>query len=301
MSNSHFLFVGTAKAGTTSIFEYLRQHPEIEIPVKETFYFLRDVFTDFNLGYPAQRPEEELVRDSSEFSSLYPQSRQKLYGEIGTGYLYHYKESIPLIKETLGEDVKILIILRNPVDRAYSSYMHFVKDVHEKLSFEDSIKMESERRALNYDFMWMHRDMGLYFEQVKAFKQSFKNVKVIITEEFRENQEAEIRSILEFLEVNPEIKFNTSKEHNKSGEPKFKSLQKLITQENLIKKTLRPVFRTAFNKEKRAAMRKRVKNINIASYPPMNPKTRRELVAYYQKDIEALEELLGIPLQKWKD
>jgi len=301
MSNSHFLFVGTAKAGTTSIFEYLRQHPDIEIPVKETFYFLREVFTDFNLGYPAQRPKEELITNPSEFSSLYPQSSEKLYGEIGTGYLYHHKQSIPLIKETLDEDVKILIILRNPVNRAYSSYMHFVKDVHEKLSFEDSIKMESERRALKYDFMWMHRDMGLYFEQVKAFMQAFKNVKVLITEEFRENQEAEMKGILEFLEVNPEIQFNTRKEHNKSGEPKFKSLQKLITQENLIKKTLRPLFRAAFNKEKRAVMRKRVKNINIASYPPMHPETRRELLAFYKKDIEALESLLGKPLQKWKD
>lgn len=301
MSNSHFLFVGTAKAGTTSIFEYLRQHPEIEIPVKETFYFLRDVLTDFSLGYPAQRPKEELILDKSAFDSLYPQNSKTLYGEIGTGYLYHHDKSISLIKETLGEDVKILIILRNPVSRAYSSYMHFVKDVHEKLSFEKSMKMEAQRKAQHYDFMWMHRDMGLYYRQVKAFTKAFKNVKVIITEEFKENQAAEMRSILEFLEVNPDIQFNTSKEHNKSGEPKFKSLQRLITQENLVKKTLRPFFRAAFNKEKRAKMRKKVKNINIASYPPMSEETRRELVEFYLNDIEALEGLLGKSLQSWKN
>ncbi len=109
-----------------------------------------------------------------------------------------------------------------------------------------------------------------------------------------------MRSILEFLEVNPAIQFNTSKEHNKSGEPKFKSLQRLITQENLVKKTLRPVFRAAFNKEKRAKMRKKVKNINIASYPPMNEETRLELLKFYRADIEALEGLLGKSLQRWK-
>ncbi|MCZ4407826.1 sulfotransferase [Cryomorphaceae bacterium 1068] len=300
MSNSHFLFVGTAKAGTTSIFEYLRQHPEIDIPVKETFYFLRDVFTDFGLGYPAQRPKSELILDKSSFVSLYPENSAKTYGEIGTGYLYHYKKSIPLIKETFGEDVKILIILRNPVNRAYSSYMHFVKDVHEKLSFEESMKMEVLRQEQKYDFMWMHRDMGLYFKQVKAFMEAFKNVKVLITEEFKENQETEMASILEFLGVNHEVQFNTNKEYNKSGEPKFKSLQKLITQENLVKKTLRPVFRAAFNKEKRAKMRKKVKNINIASYPPMNEETRRELVEFYRTDVAALEGLLGKSLESWK-
>jgi hypothetical protein len=301
MSNSHFLFVGTAKAGTTSIFEYLRQHPEIEIPVKETFYFLRNVYTDFNLGYPAQRPKEELILNKSEFESIYPQGSTKLYGEIGTGYLYHHQDSIPLIKKTFGEDVKILIILRNPVNRAYSSYMHFVKDVHEKLSFEESIKMEAKRKEQKYDFMWMHRDMGLYYEQVKAYLTAFKNVKILITEEFKENQEAEMKSILEFLGANPDVQFDTNKEHNKSGEPKFKNLQKLITQENLVKKTLRPFFRAAFNKEKRAKMRKKVKNINISSYPPMNPETRGELINFYCKDIEALEGLLGKSLDIWKD
>jgi len=299
MSNSHFLFVGTAKAGTTSIFEYLRQHPEIEIPVKETFYFLRNVFTDFKLGYPAQRPAEELILNKSAFQSLYPESH-KIYGEIGTGYLYHYEESIPLIKETFGEDVKIIIILRNPVSRAYSSYMHFVKDVHEKLTFEEAIKMEAQRKEQKYDFMWMHRDMGLYFKQVKAYLDAFKEVKVLISEEFRENPEAEMRSILEFLGVNPNVEFDTKKEHNKSGEPRFKNLQKLITQENLVKETLRPFFRAAFNKEKRAKMRKRLKNANIASYLPMNPQTRDELTSFYKKDIESLEELLGKSLDSWK-
>jgi hypothetical protein len=142
--------------------------------------------------------------------------------------------------------------------------------------------------------------MGLYFEQVKAFMKAFKDVKVLITEEFKENQEEEMRNILEFLEVNPEVQFNTSKEYNKSGEPKFKSLQRLITQENLVKKTLRPVFRAAFNKEKRAKMRKKVKNINISSYPPMNDDTRSKLIEFYRADIEALEGLLGKSLERWK-
>jgi len=300
MKNPHFLFVGTAKAGTTSIYHYLKQHPTIEIPVKETFYFLKDVFTDFSLGYPEQRPKEELILDKTSFKDLYPTKEGTLYGEIGTGYLYHHKEAIPLIKDAFGDDVKILIILRNPVDRAYSSYMHFVKDVHEKLSFEDSMKMESQRAQEKYDFMWMHKDLGLYYEQVKAYKESFKNVKVLITEEFKNDQEGGMKEILNFLEVDTNVSFNTNKEYNKSGEAKFKGLQKLITQENILKKTLRPLFRAAFGKEKREQMRKKVKNMNIASYAPMDEKMREELKAFYQQDIERLEELLDRSLEIWK-
>jgi hypothetical protein len=178
--------------------------------------------------------------------------------------------------------------------------MHFVKDVHEKLSFEEAMELEDERKAKHFDFMWMHRDMGLYYEQVKAFKDVFENVKVLITEEFKENQEDGMKDILEFLEVDSAISFDTEKEYNKSGEPKFKGLQKLITQENAIKKTLRPVFRAAFGKEKREKMRKKVKNMNISSYPPMSVDTKNELQLFYREDIEKLESLLGRSLDKWK-
>jgi hypothetical protein len=301
MESDHFLFVGTAKAGTTSIYHYLNQHPKISIPVKETFYFLKDVYTDFSLGYPQQRSAEDLILDEKTYRALYPTRHDVVYGEIGTGYLYHYHDSIPLIKKMLGTDVRILIILRNPVDRAYSSYMHFVKDTHEKLSFSESIAKEEERRRRNYDFMWMHRDLGLYASQVKAFMNEFPNVKILFTEEFQRDPEKTLREILSFLGIDPEFPFDTQRQYNKSGEPKFKSLQKVLTTENPIKQTFRPIFRAMFPKEKRVRLRKKLKNLNIASYPEMSESTRQELASFYRADIESLEKLLGYPIKVWRE
>lgn len=300
MGNSHFLFVGTAKAGTTSVYQYLKQHPQIELPVKETFYFLKNVYTDFSLGYPKQRSKEDLILNETSYLNLYPDRPEITYGEIGTGYLYHHRESIPLIKNTLGDGVKILIILRNPVSRAYSSYMHFVKDVHETLSFEESMALEEERKKLKYDFMWMHRDMGLYSGQVDAYMKAFENTKVMITEEFKENPRSGMKEIFDFLEVNPEVEFDVDKEYNRSGKPKSKGLQKLITQENIIKKSLRPAFRKLYGKEKREKIRKKLKNMNISGYPPMNEETQKNLIEYYREDVGKLEEILGRPIEAWK-
>lgn len=299
MRNSHFLFVGTAKAGTTSVYEYLNQHPQVHIPVKETFYFLKAVYTDFSLGYPAQRAQEDLVLKEARYRKLYPEDHEKIHGEIGTGYLYHHRESIPLIRDTLGKEVKILIILRNPVERAYSSYMHFVKDVHETLTFEESLKMEEERKRLGYDFMWFHRDLGLYADQVEAYLNSFSHVKILISEEFAENPVKGMKEIFEFLEIDPDVKLNFEKVYNKSGQPKSKGLQRLITQENLIKKTLRPAFRKLYSKEKREKIRKRVKNMNISGYRSMDPKTEVELTDFYRQDVKKLEMLIGRPIEKW--
>lgn len=299
MHNSHFLFVGTAKAGTTSIYKYLNQHPEVSIPVKETFYFIRELYEDLSLGYPKQRSREDLILQPEKYADLYPHNSSKIYGEVGTGYLYHYNQSIPSIIDTLGRKTKILIILRNPVDRAYSSYMHFVKDVHEILSFEESIDIEKERKSLGYDFMWMHVDMGLYYAQVKAYLEAFDEVKVLITEEFKQDPEKEMKGIFSFLNVDSNFQLNFNKEHNKSGRPKLKRLQRFMTHENVVKKALRPAFRALYTKQKREQIRKKVKNMNIGSYPPMKKQTEEFLRDIYREDVKKLEALLDRKIKCW--
>lgn len=294
-----FLFAGTAKSGTTSIYHYLRQHPDVAIPMKETFYFLRDVYSNIHLPYPAQRHPEDLVLNHADYFGLYQNLSEKVTGEIGTGYLYHHKESIPLIREVLGKDLKILIILRNPADRCFSSYMHFVKDLHEPLSFTDSLLEEAQRKKDGWDFMWMHKDLGFYAEQVKAFKDAFVNVKVIIYEEFIMNPEEGMNEIFEFIGVSPLQTMAAEKIFNPSGEARFKALQKFITHENWLKKAVRPVFRLFFSKEKREKIRKNAKAKNLTKGQKLNPEVRKRLMAEYMSDILQLESILNRDLGIW--
>ncbi|MCH2214731.1 MAG: sulfotransferase [Flavobacteriales bacterium] len=299
-SSPNFLFVGTAKAGTTSLYHQINQHPEISIPVKETFFYLSEIYRDNNLPYPKQRPHEELILDEKQFKSLYADCESGMVGEVGTGYLYHHEEAIPLIKKFTNPDVRILIILRHPTDRCYSSYKHFAKDLHETCSFEDSLLKEEERKAENWDFMWFHKSMSMYAEQVEAYLNAFKHVKVLIYEEYAENSEKVTKELYEFLGVDPNFEAEKEKIYNTSGEPRFKTLQKMVTQENALKKALRPAFRFLFSKELREKIRKGVKNSNLKKSPPLSPQMKKELDHYFSEDIAKLEALIGRKIIAWE-
>lgn len=301
MNLPQFLLVGTAKAGTTSLYHYLSQHDDVAIPVKETFYFLKDIYRDNHLEYPKQRPLKSLILNENEYKKTYAGLGDKvLAGEIGTGYLYHHEVAIPLIKETLG-DPKILIMLRNPVTRCFSSHMHFVKDLHENLSFKEALAQEAKRKDEGWDFMWHHKSVGLYCNQVKAYLEAFSNVKVIIAEEFAQERHRITNEIFDFLEISQMDEFKNLKTFNPSGVPKNTWLQRFITQENRLKAMVRPLFRMAFSKEKRAKIRKSVKAKNLDKSTPIPSDIANDLMEFYDADIKKLEKLLGRDLSIWLD
>ena len=293
-----FLFAGTAKSGTTAIYENLKHHPSISIPVKETFFFMRDVL-DFTLPYPCQRPADDLILDQEQYNILYPPKSDIKYGEIGTGYLYFYNQSIPLIKEVLGEDVRIMIILRNPIDRAFSSYLHFYKDSHETLTFRESIEKERERISAKWDFMWHHTSVGFYYQQVKAFLENFKNVKIFLYDDLKKDPQSLMKEIFTFIEVDSDLKLPELRNMNISGAPKNKTFQKLITHENPVKTLLRPAFRMIFSKEQRSRIRKSLKELNIQKIGPMDDSMRTHLKFLYKEDLRNLEKLIGRDLSSW--
>ncbi|NBC16502.1 MAG: sulfotransferase, partial [Bacteroidetes bacterium] len=122
-----FLIVGAAKAGTTSLYRYLRQHPDVYMPasIKETFFFSRASVTE--ASGPGRRYGTQAVTSWSDYADLFADANaQPARGEACTAYLYFYDEAIPEIRKYLGAGVRIVIILRDPVERAYSNYMHHV-------------------------------------------------------------------------------------------------------------------------------------------------------------------------------
>jgi len=299
MNLPKFLFVGTAKAGTTSIYHYLRQHPEVSIPVKETFYFMKDVLVDNHLPYPKQRPLSDLILTRDEYLKVYADiDKGKTTGEIGTGYLYHHRESIPLIRETLGKDVRIAMILRNPVDRCYSSYQHFTKDLFEDLTFEESLRAEKERKNAGWDFMWHHLALGFYAAQVRAYQEAFEHVGVWLYDDLKQDAGATMKSIARFIGVTP-MDVPTAKTYNPSGKPKSALLQKFITHENPVKMVLRPVFRTFFDKERRERIRKGIKSKNLTKSEGPSPEMKNYLRELYQDDVKTLSKLIDRDLDHW--
>lgn len=260
---------------------------------------MKDIYKNISLPYPHQRDQADLVLGFDQYKALYPSAQGKMVGEIGTGYLYHHEVSIPIIKKTLGDDVKILIVLRNPAERCFSSYMHFVKDIHETASFEEALALEQERKESKWDFMWMHKDVGFYSDQVDAYIQKFKNCKVLIYEEFVKDPKTVMNELFVFLGLPPKNDLIVERVYNPSGEAKFKVFQKFITHENPFKSLIRPVFRMFFSKEKREQIRKNAKAKNLTKGQRITPDARKRLMAQYMSDILKLEKILGRDLRVW--
>lgn len=293
------IFVGTAKAGTTSIEHALRSHPQVAIPRKETFFFDHELMGGGRLPYPMQRDPGTVVTSEADYRQLYTGLEGRTTVEVGTGYLYHHAVAIPRIKAVLGAETRIGIVLRDPVERAWSSYMHFVKDLHEQLGFRDALALEAGRMAQGWDFMWHHVAMGKYAAQVTAYAAAFPNTRVFFFEDLRSNPAGFMRGIHEHAGVDHRDS-TVVQARNRSGEPRFRGMQRLITTENPVKAVIRPLLRLVLPAEQRSRARKYIKERNMKAAAGLAAEDRQWLRDIYRTDVELLSTALGTDLfEKW--
>jgi Sulfotransferase domain len=212
----NFFIVGAAKSGTTSLYQYLRQHPDIYMPAelgwKEPSYYC-DTYGVANYEF---------------YLSLFKDANtQKRIGEASTAYLSS-PESARRIYDAV-PDAKIIMVLRNPVDRAYSLYKWMFQHGYETISrFEEALEAEIHDRKDKPEFMsgkfykgsfsyywdFLYFSSGLYYEQVKRYYHLFPKgqMAVIIFEEFAKDTRQTVRSLYKFLGVDtafdPEIQIH---------------------------------------------------------------------------------------------
>ena len=291
----NFLIVGTAKAATTTIHEYLKQHPDIFMTEwKEPCFFK---FKDQEeINYTSTKRIVKFVTKTEQYKSLFKGGEyKKIRGESSTPYLYFYKDSINNIKNTVPDyqNIKILIVLRNPIERAFSQYMMKVRDLEEQMNFMEAISLEKERMRKHVHFDFYYVDRGMYYEQVKAYLEAFKNVKVVLYEDFKRETVSNLDEIVSFLGLKS-FNFSTIRNHNISGKPKNKYISRLLIGENFLKK----VFQTIIPKSQRkkissAIMERNLKRITI------DEASKKALQGYFKEDIKKLESLLGRDLSAW--
>jgi len=113
--------------------------------------------------------------------------------------------------------VKIIIILRNPADRAYSNYLHAVRLLSEPLRFEQAILYESYRKKMNYAWPFLYVEAGMYYQQVKHYVTNFSHVKIFLYEDLA--QETFLAELFDFLGVD-KIQLDISRKYNVSTIPK---------------------------------------------------------------------------------
>ena len=234
--------VGAAKSGTTTIASILDQHPKISIPRKEPGFFshMNKKFEEID----AVERDRQLTK-IADYINLYKNVRDEdLIADCSVKYLVTHKDSIKNIKEVYGElsqELKIIIIIRNPIDRAFSHYNMLLKNSYETLSFEEAILPENaaKRRHLRLGFDYIN--FGLYYSQIKAFKDNFKHVKVFLFEDLK-NIESLNKDLFQYLNINLPDKIDTSISLNPSGIPKHRWLIKLVREDSFIKSILKKLF-----------------------------------------------------------
>lgn len=305
----NFLLVGAAKSGTTALYHYLDEHPGVYMsPIKEPLFFCTGGVDRVKLErelYPASM--ENVITSYDDYTALFSSATdQTALGEASVYYLADYEKTIANIQRHLPEwtKLKIVIILRNPIDASYSHYQmytqilrHYLnrKDV---LSFEESLAAEGKRVEEGY-LALAHFHWFFYYRQVKAYLESFDNVKIFLFSDLRESSNRVLRELYSFLEVDDTfVPGATGQEYNASGVSRLGVLYRFFIADTPIRRLVRPVVRRFLSEEKRDWL------INRALRKPLDkstmaPETREKLRELYREDIANLERLIDRDLSSW--
>lgn len=289
----NFLIVGAPKCGTTSLHNYLDQHPDIFMSkVKEPKYFSSQILSFPFKGKNDNLVESQLCKTLKEYEAVFSTYKnEKLIGESSADNLYYSEKVIPLIKSLLGSETKIIILLRNPVERAFSAYMHLKRDLREdKNTFNEALQVENKRIAKNYEFIWHYKRAGMYAKDVKHYLENFDSVKVILSENLKENPAIILKETCEFLEINDEFEFSTLEKFNSSGEIKNQVFQRIVSSNTPFK---REIGKLIPKKIKEGIKSKNLKKNAIPSAD------KKMLSLHFKEDIQQLENILHKDLSNW--
>lgn len=283
----NFLIVGSAKAGTTSLYHYLKQHPEVYMPeMKEPRFFVSTIFKELNLKDPyCKSISKDIIFTFEDYIKLFKDAKnERAIGEASPQYLYYYSTAIPCIKKHLGS-IKIIIIIRNPIDCAYSYYGHALRDLNEVLPFEKCLQK--------------YIDVFFYYKQISAYMLNFSHVKVFLFNDLKNDALGLIKDVYKFLEVDSSFIPNINIEYNVSGIPKNKFIQNLITKENIFKSIFKIATKIILPEVKRLRLIENFKARNLKKLGKMKPETRQYLKGIYREDILKLQDLLNRDLTHW--
>ncbi len=290
-----FLIVGTARGGTTSLFYYLDQHPGIYFPSqKEPFFFNYMGQSTEKIGDPDF--QDAIVSRVPDYLTLFEKAGDhQIFGEGSTTYLYDHKTVIPNIKKLYGsgyKDLKIVAVLRNPTQRAFSHYMYFIRRNKENLSFSEALQPEIIKQRLKLNLTYDYFGFGLYYEQIKAYKEAFPLFNVCFIEDMKTDTEAFMNDMFAFLGLDP-VAVDTDFVANPSGYPK-NLFSKLFLKIYSRSKLLRHVAGTLFPK----GIKHRVLG-KLLKKGTLDPAIRDSLIDAFTDDIVRLGELLGRDLGHW--
>jgi len=296
MTLPNFVVIGAYKSGTTSLYQYLKEHPEIFLSsVKEMSYLAyEDGVTPRSIwGTPIVRDLNQfLIRSISAYQNNFKSvNSEKAIGDVSPMYMAS-AVAPERIKHYL-EDVKIIAILRNPVDRAYSAYLMHVRNGRENRNMEDIIlENPFEERIIR---------TGFYYPQLKRYFDLFDadKIRILIFEEFKANTVKVMQDVYRFLGVTDSFVPNVNIIHNVGGIPKHPKLYRLgLGRRFWIIQRYLPSLSRIVTKPLRG-VRISVINREFIKAPELPADVRYKLKEVYRGDILQLQNMLKRDLSAW--
>lgn len=295
MSKPNTFLIGVQKAATTSVFNWLGEHPEICAPLamKDLEFFTRASFYE-------EKGVDFLLKH---YKNCNRHQKIKIQGSVH--YIF-FEDALKRIK-SFNPEAKFILILRQPVERAISGYKYAIKFNYENLSFKDAVEKEAQRiqsEDLRIISECTYVSHGYYAYQIKRFLKYFEKsqLKILLYEDVKDSPEKITKELYEFLGVDPEFK-PKFKAHNKTGSLKSKRLQKFFFGDHLIKKILVRMISSIISEEQVAKLRWKLIHINTSNKEDkyeISQDLINRLSANFEADITELEKLIDRDLSHWK-
>ena len=282
-----FFIVGAPKAGTTSLYHYLSEHPQVEMSSqKEPDYFSDKAIHEQGMYYAKNR-----VNTLDKYESLFVQKESVVYGEASVSYLFY--ENVAEDIKKYNPNAKIIIMLRNPIERAFS---HYLMDYRLGLisdSFENVLAKKSKHKNAHL-FYQQYIEVSKYSKQIQRYLDFFEKDSILFIdyEDLKINVSKTVDQVYNFLHISTEFAADINTKHNTFTMPKNKVIR-LIYSFVFLRKILTFLFPTYLVKNIRVLLFKSDKK------PELLKETRSLLSIIFNDDIKKMEEVLAKNYSKW--
>ena len=290
----NFFIIGAAKAGTTSLFDILRQHPQVYFPFdKEPAFFCND-------GYYKKGEEWDL-------NTFFRQTHHKpLRGEATSRYLYFAEKVAPRIKRfSLPASPSFIAIFRDPAKLVYSYYWNSVREGHEDLPFKDALIAEKNRMA-KYQVQlenkglirFAYSKIGLYAQQVEKYLNYYPKDKFLfLLNEDLSDFSPLAHQLQDFLGLDDHFTQLSPKKSNPTALPKNSNLHNWLRKNSKIKNLLKPLlpYRLRYKLKENILE----SNLRVIIPPDLDDETTNFIRTLYSEEIKRLQEIICRDLSKW--
>jgi hypothetical protein len=284
LNRPNFFIVGAQKAGTTSLYNYLAQHPQIYMsPVKEPSYFA-----------PEQCPAGSVPSWAAYLRHFAEVTDELAIGEATATYLW--SETAARNIATRIPDAKIIISLRNPIERAFSQYLHMLTQGATRNSFREQINMGLQCRNTPFSVLWPFLELGKYHEQIIRYFREFPRSQIHISyyDELEQMPAQVMRDLYSFLGVDANFVTDVTYRHNQPRIPRLTTTAYFLKRWGAWR-YLRRLAPRSLGPRMRSVMLRSRESLRIERAD------RAFLAAYYREDVIQLSLLLDRDLTVWLD